>query len=172
MEQLKMERNANQAPAVIFPDGYTMRDFKPGDEEAWCACCIDGQLGVTEQTKTQFDKIMTTDPRVKTENIFLLIAPNGDAAGTITYQSGNTDDEGYIHMVGLDKKYRGKRLSLPLVNFAVNKIIEDSKKRILLTTDDWRLSGIKAYLNAGFSPMIECEETAERWSKVLEKLSL
>lgn len=170
MQQLKMVLGANSASKAMFPQGYSMRIFKPGDEEAWCMCCIDGELGVLECSKAQFDKIMTADPRVKLENIYLLIAPGGNVAGTITYQLGHTDDEAYIHMVGLEKRYWGQKLSLPLVNYAVNKIFEDSKTCIVLTTDDWRLSGIKTYLNAGFEPVADSEEAITRWKNVRERL--
>jgi len=170
MEQLKMRRDASPASKAIFPAGYSIRSFRPGDEDAWCRCCIDGELGLLECSKAQFDKIMTCDPCVKLENIYLLTAPDGNIAGTITYQSGHANDEGYIHMVGLAKSYWGKRLSLPLVNYAVAKIIEDNNTHIFLTTDDWRLAGIKTYLNAGFIPITDNDEMTTRWQNVRQKL--
>jgi len=174
MGQLKMTRDARPTAEAVFPEGYYMRNFQPGDEASWCACCIDGSLGVTECNAEQFNKIMTTESRVKPENIYFLISPDGDVAGTATFQFGNAEDEGYLHMVGLDKRYWGKKLSLPLVNYVVNKIIEGGKSSIFLTTDDWRLAAIKSYFNADFVPVINDgdEEMIRRWADVTNKLNL
>jgi len=43
-----MVRDASLAPEAVFPADYSIRTFRPGDKDAWCHCCIDGELGLSE----------------------------------------------------------------------------------------------------------------------------
>ena len=169
MEQLKMSRDNKTIETIEFPDGYYMRSYNnKSDGIGWCKCCIDGSLGVGEISESIFEEKMLKDKSVNPENIFFLISPNGDIAGTVTYQYTNDEDTGCIHMVGIEKSEQGKRLAVPLNLYAVKKMIDDGKKKIILTTDDWRIPAIKTYLHAGFLPVIEPGDTEmeNRWEAV------
>ena len=170
MEQLKMMRDNKKTDVIVFPDGYFMRPYKnKSDGIGWCKCCIDGGLGVEEISESVFEEKMLKDKSVSPGNIFFLIAPNGDIAGTVTYQYTGEEDTGCIHMVAIEKNYQGKKLAVPLMLYAVQKIIGDGKKKIILTTDDWRIPAIKTYFKTGFKPVIKDgdTETENRWKGVL-----
>lgn len=171
MEQLKMSRDDTKVEAIQFPEGYYMRSYKQGDGESWCKCCINGSLGVDEISESAFENRMLNDKTVNPENIFFLISPSGDIAGTITYQYTADKDTGCIHMVAIEKSYQGKKLALPLNLYTVQKMLDDGKHKIILTTDDWRIPAIKTYLRAGFNPVIESGDTdmENRWKKVMEQ---
>ena len=170
MEQLKMIRDDSEVGEIRFPEGYSMRPYKNGDGSGWCRCCIDGSLGVDEISEELFDKMMLHDESVNPQNIFFLISPADEIAGTVTYQYRDEGDSANIHMVAIDKNYLGKRLSLPMLMYAIQKILDDGKTRIFLTTDDWRLPAIKSYLNAGFKPVFHQPDMEERWGLVMENL--
>ena len=170
MEQLKMMRGDEKVGEIIFPEGYFMRRYQKGDGTGWCECCIHGSLGVDQINEEVFNKKMLADKSVNPENIFFLISPSNEIAGTATYQYSQDDDAGVIHMVGIKKGYLGRRLSLPMNLYVIQKILEDGKKKIYLTTDDWRLPAIKTYLNAGFKPVCHQPDMEERWRKVMENL--
>ena len=170
MEQLKMIRNNRDVGKIIFPEGYYMRSYQKGDGAGWCGCCIDGSLGVDEISEAVFERKMLSDHNVNPDNIFFLIAPSGEIAGTVTYRYANDKDTGTIHMVGITKKYLGRHLALPMLLHAVNKIIEDNKTTIDLTTDDWRLPAIKTYLRAGFKPVYHMPDMEERWRLIMEQI--
>ena len=173
MEQLKMSRDNKAIESIEFPDGYYMRSYREGDGTGWCKCCIDGSLGVEEISESAFENRMLKDKTVNPENIYFLISPSGDIAGTVTYQYTNDEATGCIHMVGIEKSYQGKRLAVPLNLYAVQKMIDNGKSKIILTTDDWRIPAIKTYLRAGFSPVIELGDTAmeNRWTEVMAQIN-
>ena len=175
MEQLKMLRDDKIADSAQFPEGYHMRSYigENGDGAAWCKCCIGGSLGIEEASEATFENRMLGDKYVEPKNIFFLVSPEGEIAGTVTYQHTDDEDTGCIHMVAIEKSHRGKKLALPMVLHAVQKIIEDGKTKIVLTTDDWRISAIKAYLRAGFRPEIKPgdAEMENRWDAVQNNIS-
>ena len=168
-----MSRNSKKIESIQFPDGYYMRSYTQGDGIGWCKCCIDGSLGVEEISENVFEEKMLKDKSVNPENIFFLISPIGDIAGTVTYQYTNDKDTGCIHMVAIEKNYQGKGLAAPLMLYAVQKIIDDGKKEIILTTDDWRIPAIKTYCRTGFVPVIKPGDSdmENRWQEVMEKIN-
>jgi len=172
MEQLMMSRDDGEVGAIQFPAGYSMRSYQKGDEAGWCKCCIDGKLGVEEISERAFEEKMLNDKTVNPDNIFFLISPANEIVGTVTYQYTNDETTGCIHMVGIEKSYRGKGLAVPLNLYAVQKMIDDGKKRIILTTDDWRIPAIKTYLRAGFTPVIRPGDTdmTNRWTAVMAQV--
>ena len=165
-----MMRDDATVEKIRFPEGFIMRSYKKGDGIGWCKCCAGGSLGVDEISENVFAEKMLHDENVNPGNIFFLISPANDAVGTVTYLYCGEKDAGYIHMVGIEKSFRGKRLALPMILYAIQKILEDGKKRIYLTTDDWRLPAIKTYLNAGFKPVFHQPDMEGRWKRVMEKL--
>lgn len=172
MEQLTMSRDNKETGDIKFPDGYYMRSYEhdKGDGIAWCKCCIDGGLGIEEISEGAFENRMLKDRTVNPDNIYFLVSPDGDIAGTVTYQYTGDDDTGCIHMVAIENNYRGRGLAVPLNLYAVQKMIDDGKKKIVLTTDDWRIPAIRTYLRAGFNPVIKSGDTAmeNRWAEVLK----
>ena len=167
-----MIRDASPVTLPDAPEGYYMRAYKKGDEEDWCKCCINGELGVTEISVSQFERIMLADKRVDTRNIYFLFHESGIVAGTVTYQFGMQPMEGYIHMVGITPEHRGKGLALYMNLFVVDIMIKAGVKSILLTTDDWRLPAIRTYMKCGFVPCITDSAMEKRWDEVRQKLCL
>jgi len=167
MEQLRMSRDNSPAPAFKFPEGFTVAPYREGDWESWCRCCIDGELGLTEISEEQFDKIMGSDDKVRLENIFFVLSPEGRAVGTVTYQHREDKSEANVHMVSVEREYRGMGISAPMVAHAVKKMIDEGVSKIYLSTDDWRIPAIKTYLKCGFAPIIDSDEMAGRWGKII-----
>jgi mycothiol synthase len=170
LEQLQMRRGNEKAREIIFPTGYYMRAYKKGDETAWCECCVNGSLGVDKISEDIFVEKMLNDKSVNPSNIFFLISPQGEIAGTVTYQYSPNENTGTIHMVGIKQEFQGMGLALPMNLYAVEKILQDGKTKIDLQTDDWRIPAIKTYLKAGFKPVYHTPDMKERWKNVIERL--
>ena len=170
MEQLKMARDDSMVEEFSFPEGFYMRSYIKGDELGWCRCMIDGSLGVEEIKEEIFAKKMLKDKSVNPDNIFFLISPENEIAGSVTYQYTDDKTIGFIHMVGIESRYLGRKLALPMHLYVIKKILDDGVKQIFLTTDDWRLPAIKVYLNAGFAPVLYQPDMEERWNQVMAKL--
>ena len=161
-----MIRDNSEVGTINFPEGYSMRPYQTGDGIDWCECCLEGGLGVDELSEAVFKKRMLDDETVNPADIYFLISPLGEIAGTITYRRLEKGT-GTIHMVGIKKNYQGRGLALPMNLYAVQKILEDDNTKVNLTTDDWRLPAIKSYLNAGFKPVYHCPDMEDRWQKVM-----
>ena len=166
MEQLKMRRDAS--PVTLFkpPAGYYIRTYESGDAENWCRCCAEGELGVDEISDEFFNKVMSPEKGVDLKNIYFIVSPDGEAAGTATYQYREKPFEANLHMVAVKKDFRGLGLSAPLVSHAAAQMICNGVREIFLTTDDFRVPAIKTYLKCGFVPVIDLEGAAERWDKI------
>ena len=173
-----MARDDKKPGPAKFPAGYYMRAYegenKTEDALGWCRCCAGGSLGIEEISEAAFENKMLNDKTVDPANIYFLISPLGDIAGTVTYQYTKAEDTGCIHMVAVEKNYRGKKLALPMLLYAVDKILGDGRKKIILSTDDWRLPAVKTYLKAGFVPVIKHgdAEMAARWADVMDKINI
>ena len=172
MEQLKMKWETVPIDMPSLPDGCYMRSFKPGDEEDWCRCCIDGELGLNEVSKAEFNRIMAADEKVEMRNIYFLVSGSHKILGTITYQHSGIPGEAVIHMVGIIPSARGKGLARYMMCYAMKKITEDGNTRAFLTTDDWRIPGIKAYFGVGFTPVINDDDMQRRWDAVMSVIQV
>ena len=172
MEQLTMSRSCELPGANIMqlPEGYIIRKYikNNSDETGWCEC-FNGDIGVNEVSAEMFKNKMLMDNTVDPENIYFLISPDGKIAGTVTYQYTDDEDTGCIHMVGIKSEYQGNNLAVPLNAYAVYKMIEDGKKKIILTTDDFRIPAIRTYLRIGFVPVINPGDTnmKKRWEDIM-----
>jgi len=170
MEQLKMVRDDTIVGEILFPEGFYMRSYEKGDELGWCSCMIDGSLGVDEIKAEVFEEKMLRDASVNPDNIFFLISPDNEVAGSVTYQYTDDKKTGVIHMVGIDKRFQGRRLALPMHLYAIQRMLDDGVTQIYLTTDDWRLPAIKTYFNAGFKPVYYQPDMEKRWKQVKKAL--
>ena len=171
-EQLRMVRDNSPVYLPDAPEGYFMRSFEKGDEEDWCRCCIDGDLGITEISVPQFERFMLEDDAVAPQNIYFLVHKTGEVAGTATHMFGKQPGEAIVHMVGITGKHQGKGLARYLNLYVIDKMIAGGVRSISLKTDDWRLPAIKTYLNCGFLPLITEPSMLQRWHDVAEKLGV
>ncbi len=190
MEQLSMELDLGGGrlwPEPRLPAGYSIRGWLPGrgDGAAWCRCCLEGALGVSEASDAEFARRMLNDPSVEPANVLLLFGPDGEAAGTVTIQTPpDRPDSLLLHMVAIAPRYRGRGLSLPLNASALERMLtgsyveprsaaaSDPPLRVRLTTDDWRLPAIRCYLRLGFQPVIRSGDAGMqgRWDAVFSRL--
>ena len=173
MDQLKMVFDVTKKPISlpVLPDGYYMRTYRAGDGQGWCECCIHGSLGIEETSEEAFASKMLMDDHVSPDNIYFLVAPSGDIAGTTTYQYSDQPSVGIIHMVGMSQRFLGKGLSLPMLLYVMQAIANDDRTYIELTTDDWRLPAIKTYLKAGFEPYLQGQDMEVRWADVMARIN-
>ena len=81
------------------------------------------------------------------------------------------EDRGVVHMLAVHPYGQGRGLGRLALHAALECIRDSGRKIAELYTDDHRLSAIKLYLEAGFEPVIEDEETNERWKDVKRRMS-
>ena len=173
MEQLRMICKLRKVPKMVLPDGYSIRFFQKGDEAVWTEICKNGLLGENDGIEC-FDKCMSEKGLVHERDCFFVTVKDGNAVATCTaYIMENGD--GNIHMVAAKPEARGKGLGYAMTCFGLNKLdkeLDGEKRLVRLSTDDFRVSAVKAYLKAGFQPVLYDVDMDKRWKALCDKLDI
>ena len=173
MEQLKMICEMKKIPETILADGYSIRFFQKGDETVWTEICKNGLLGDNDGVES-FGKCMSEIGLVPERDCFFVIDKCGNAVATCTaYIMENGD--GNIHMVAAKPEARGKGMGYAMTCFGLNKLDKElcgEKRLVRLSTDDFRVSAVKAYIKAGFQPVLYDVDMDKRWKALCDKLDI
>jgi len=170
--QLEMLRNnLDNLPEIEVPDGYALRTYRPGDEDAWCSI-MEGNVG-REWTPDKCRVKLTEDPRFSPESLFFATHEGKPVASACAWTKlADESVTGEVHMVAALENHRGKRLG-HLVNCAVlHRLKELGFLKAHLLSDDWRIPAIKSYLTAGFDPLNTHESHPKRWEKIFDHLGI
>ncbi|MCC6696410.1 MAG: GNAT family N-acetyltransferase [Candidatus Hydrogenedentes bacterium] len=170
MPQLKMEKHGlDGLPVVPLPEGYTLRHFQPGDEEALARIYGESELG--SSTVEAVRRNVLTHPCFKPERI-QVIEFQGQPVGTAAAWIEHTEpDVGYLHMVGVLSEHRGKRLGRILTLAALQYTREEGFDVQRLVTDDWRDSALRLYLDLGYDPILVNPTFRVRWEAIARRLN-
>lgn len=171
MEQLSMIFRGKSFDLCELPEGYSFDYFSGalGQIDEWLAICREGLIepgAGPELFKAAILDVRGIDP---VKDLVFVRAPSGEAAATITFYT-EPGGKGMLHMVCCREKYRGLGIGNAIVSYALAQLTGRGTMQIGLTTDDFRLPAIRAYLRMGFEPVINSEEMQERWKNVLDKL--
>ena len=171
MEQLSMIFRGKSFDLCELPEGYSFDYFSGalGQIDEWLAICREGLIepgAGPELFKAAILDVRGIDP---VKDLVFVRDPSGEAAATITFYT-EPGGKGMLHMVCCREKYRGLGRGNAIVSYALAQLTRRGTMQIGLTTDDFRLPAIRAYLRMGFEPVVNSEEMQERWKNVLEKL--
>jgi ribosomal protein S18 acetylase RimI-like enzyme len=167
-----LRKNMKKLPHYDFPDGFYAREIKSETDAAewtkiWCDLEPPGKIG-----DKLFHDEFGNDWNIISSTCFLIIAPDGSAAGTISAWMNNNFKRGKwgrIHWVSLRKKYQGKGLAKPMLSMALN-IISANYNRCYLVTQPHRIPAISLYLSFGFLPDMNSKKSRKLWSPILNKI--
>ena len=73
------------------------------------------------------------------------------ATATAWYRPEYGEKTGYLHMVAVDSKFRGRGLSKIVVIAAMLYMVSKGEKRVVLKTDSFRTEAICLYKKLGFT---------------------
>ena len=76
---------------------------------------------------------------------------------------------GWLHMVTAKPEARGKGVAKYLIAIAEASLYKYGMERILLQTKEFRAVAIKAYLRAGYKPVLYTDEMEGRWNAFLNE---
>jgi mycothiol synthase len=163
-----IKKNLFELPKMMLPVGYSVRIFKPGDEETW-ESIIEDSFG----RKISFNDKMLLNKEFRPERV-QFICYNDTPIGTATawYVPKWGEKVGYLHMVGVLKKHSGMGLGRQVSLAAMHQMLKEGKESAMLQTDDFRLPAIKTYIKLGFKPLIVHENQEKRWELILSKLEI
>ena len=75
-----------------------------------------------------------------------------------------------LHAVCTDPAHRGKGLGKIITGAVMQNALDRGLSAVYLTTDDFRIPAIRAYLKMGFVPVISSEDLRIRWEKIFAGL--
>ena len=161
---------AGLQPAEV-PEGYSLRHFRPGDEEGWNRL-MDAAFERPPGT-TDFAESMAADPIYLPQRVKLVASDEGRIAATASAWTHPPvgSHRGMLHWVGTDPGHAGKRLGTAVSIAAMEHSRDEGRTAMALLTDDYRTAAQKTYLRLGFEPRCTHESHPERWRRILAGLS-
>ncbi|HVC34501.1 MAG TPA: GNAT family N-acetyltransferase [Chloroflexota bacterium] len=157
-------------PPLQVPESYVFRTYRPGDEAAWAAIMNTG-IG-SGWTADRCREKLTGKPWFSPDGLFFAVpvdaGPNGTPVGSTCgwLDRFGESEVGFLHMVCVLPEHRGHRLGYWLSLAVLRYFAERGFREVRLTTDDFRLAGIKSYLGLGFQPEHLHPADGERWLRV------
>ena len=169
--QLHMRRALADLPPVVVPDGYALRCFRPGDEQAWATLMAgNGELGEWNVEKAA--AYFAADSRMPLDGAFFITV---DGVPVATAQlhlkpGGTYAPTPEVGWVAVHPAHQGRRLAAVVSLAVMHYAAAQGHREVYLLTDDWRLAAVKTYLNLGFEPWLVDATAPERWRAVREQL--
>ena len=154
-------------PPAEVPEGYSLRHFRPGDEEGWNRL-MDAAFERPPGT-TDFAESMAADPIYLPQRVKLVVSAEGRIAATASAWTHPPvgSHRGMLHWVGTDPGHAGKKLGTAVSIAAMEHSRDEGCAAMALLTDDFRTAAQKTYLRLGFEPRCTHESHPERWRRIL-----
>ncbi|MBD3181854.1 GNAT family N-acetyltransferase [Candidatus Poribacteria bacterium] len=152
-------------PDFNFPEGFRVRNFKPGEGNIWTRIqrAAEPFFEIEDNLfKKQFGEHLDQLP----DRSFFVITEDGHEVGSITawwYNNWRDKDWGLIHWVAVHPDYQGRGICKAMMTVAMNRLKQDHD-RAMLNTSTGRVAAIKVYLDFGFKPDMQKDNSREAWS--------
>lgn len=158
-------------PQFPIPKGFAMRNYRPNEGAIWTRIqrAAEPHFDVDDQL---FVREFKRDFRALEDRSFYLTTDAGEEIGTITawWQPDlNGEDWGQIHWVAIHPDYQGRGLAKPMMSVAM-AYLKRFHERSFLGTSSGRIPAIKVYLDFGFYPDLERENSQQAWAEVASVL--
>ena len=169
LPQLRMGKSdLDNVPAIPVPDGYLLRNFRPGDEAALTHIYKVCSLGPS--TLGEVEREIFEHPCFKPERIFIVENSSEAVATAAAWYEEREPYYGYLHMLGVLPRHRRRKLGLLLTLATIQYTRNEWLSEQHVTTDDYRETAINLYLNLGYYPLFTHESHPGRWDRVAKKL--
>ncbi len=160
-------------PLFDLPEGYSIRNFKKGDQHTWAEIeTAAGEFKTTDEALQRFNEEFGPYIKEFEQRSLFLVNMQGNCIGTGTaWYNNNFKGERYgrVHWAGIYLEYQGKNLAKPLVS-AVMNVLKQHHTILYLTTQTTSYKAVKIYLDFGFKPLIESDLDREGWELLSKKL--
>lgn len=178
-QQLRMMRpGLEDLPKISVPDGYALRTYRPGDEEAWCEIMNTG-IG-TDWTAEKCRRELTEREEFMADGCFFATRSGATRSGATRTEEAVATACAYdvqpqgisaaqVHMVCAKPAHRGRGLGRLVTLAVLHFMRERGYAAAFLGTDDFRVPAVKTYLGLGFIPDYIEDSHRSRWSAVFAK---
>ena len=155
-----------------FPEstnGFTFRKFdgSESDIKLWYEICKCGIIRDDETLESSYKTRLIEHIGYNSDTIFFVML-DGVEVATVTALT-EENGTGWLHMVTAKPEARGKGVAKYLIAIAEASLYKYGMERILLQTKEFRAVAIKAYLRAGYKPVLYTDEMEGRWNAFLNE---
>lgn len=149
------------------PDGYCMRGYRQGDEQAWVDLLGHGSF--SDWSVERFQTYMQGPERLEGSQV---IIGGGQlvAASFASVQQG-APEMGRLDFVISHPDHRGSGLGRVVCTAVLQYLAKHGYQSTILFTDDWRVPAIGLYLSLGFQPRMTGSDMPSRWDAIIEALN-
>lgn len=160
--------NLEGIPNYRLPAGYSLRGYRPGDEEHWRQIHLlaDRYSIITPDLFTlEFGR----EGSVLAERQFYLLDLQQAVIGTATAwydHDFHGQDYGRVHWVAIVPQHQGRGLARPLMAAVCCRLRDLGHERAYLRTSSARLPAIRLYLRFGFIPSLDGVPDRSLWRRL------
>ena len=166
-----IREHMDDIPEIPFPKGFSIRNYRPGEGYIWTRIHRAAEPFI-EVDDLLFHREFGHNLQEMEDRCFFVITDEGEEIGTITAwwkPSWRNKEWGMIHWVAIHPGYQRRGLAKSAMTVAMKRL-KQSHDRCYLNTSTGRIVAIKVYLNFGFYPDLESENSQEVWSEVASVL--
>ena len=164
-----IRENLESIPEFSLPESYSLRWYRPGDQETWTQIQQKSD-NLNPITTELFGHQFGSDGALLAARQCYLLNVEGAEIGTGTAWF-NKDfegrDFGRVHWVAIAPEYQGRGLAKPLMTAVCRRLRDLGHARACLSTSSARVKAIRLYLQFGFKPLIQSMEERETWNKLM-----
>jgi GNAT superfamily N-acetyltransferase len=164
--------NLQGLPAPLWPPGYSLRWFRPGDACHWLRIHHDAEP-FDDITPEVFLREFGSDFNRLANCQCFLQDPNGRLIGTGTaWEDRDEDSEtwGRVFWLAILRQHQGRGFGRLLLAAVCDRLRELGHTRARVTTSTGRPSAIALYLHFGFQPVRRTRQEYEHWDAMLDYL--
>ncbi len=173
VSKLRMRRDGlSGLPEQRALDGYGLRPYREGDEQAWLSLLGASDFG--DWNRARLDRMLQdeNDPLPRESIWFATLDDQPIAAANAYAYKDATGTFSKLGWVCAAPEHRGHGLAY-VVSLAVMQYARNAGHcYMFLNTEDFRLAAIKTYLRLGFKPVILDESQEPRWSQIKREIGM
>jgi mycothiol synthase len=150
-----------------LPDGYGLRTFRPGDEDAWIAVLNTAAFGAWDHERLA--RMLSGDRAPMPYEGIWFATRNDVPVGALCtfFYRDESPPASEIGWVAVTPEHRGRGLAGAMCTAALAFIHGEGLDYAFLKTEDYRVAAIKLYLRLGFKPEMVALEHPAWWEKFL-----
>ncbi len=161
----------NDLPALVVPEGYSLRTAWPGYEETWVQIINAAFAGTDDWTVEQCREKFTSRPQFDPAGMFFACAGEVPVGTAFAWRDEPGERVwGRVHWVGVVPQHQGQGLGRALVTAVLHYLARHEFPKAFLDTENFRVPAIRLYLSLGFEPYPRDKQEEAVWQDIMTRL--